>query len=93
MMPKLKQLVTVAAVVTVLALNVAGATEEGPPRRAMDDAQMNRDRPFNSEYLFAVTRDARDSGGSPAMVACLAPLTLVVDLFLLPIEAVLGVLG
>ena len=86
----LKKYLAMAAVMIALTSGAARAVEDDTPRRADDRPLWSQ--PYDSGYLFAVTRDMRDGGGSPAMVACLAPLTLVVDVFLLPIEAVLGVL-
>ena len=47
---------------------------------------------YTSGYLFAVTRELKDTVESPAAVACLSPFTVVVDVALLPFEALLGVL-
>ena len=91
------------AVVTVLvAALTAGSARAGAPDpypipyaypEAAADDQVSAARPYDPQYLFVVTREMRDSSGDPAMVVCLAPLTLTVDVFLLPIEALLGFLG
>jgi hypothetical protein len=80
------------AAITVVALATDGARSaaQPPPPEVTAEYQVEPRPRFDPRYLFAVTREMRDSSGDPAMVACLAPLTLVVDVFLLPVEAALG---
>ena len=46
--------------------------------------------PFDPQYVFAVTRELRDSSASPEAVVCGAPLTMVVDIAVLPFALALG---
>jgi hypothetical protein len=48
---------------------------------------------YNTDYLFAATRELRDSTGSPTLVAVLSPLTVALDIGLLPFEILLGCFG
>jgi len=48
---------------------------------------------YSTDYLFAATRELRDSTGSPTLVTVLSPLTIAVDIGLLPFEVFLGFFG
>jgi hypothetical protein len=88
------QLIAVATV-AALVTGASGAVADYmpmPPRAAVEEQVDQGPPPYNRDYLLAVTREMRDSSGNPAMIACLAPLTLLVDVFLLPVEAALGFL-
>jgi hypothetical protein len=48
---------------------------------------------FDSQYLFGVTRELRDSGGNRAVVALVSPITLALDIGFFPFEVILGFLN
>ena len=49
--------------------------------------------PYNTDYLFAATRELRDSSDCRTLVVALSPLTVALDIALLPFEVVLGLFG
>ncbi len=53
-------------------------------------AQHERNRGYNTEYLFAATYGLTDLRVPPALKVPLVPITLVMDVALLPFEIVAG---
>ena len=93
MTPISKTLLAVVAVVGItFTAGSARAADAGFPRPAGLDDSVVVAPPFDSRYLLVVTREMRDSS-DPAMVVCFAPLTLTVDVALLPFEVALGFLN
>jgi hypothetical protein len=45
---------------------------------------------YNSDYVFAATRELHDSSDCRTLVAALSPLTVALDVALLPFEVFLG---
>lgn len=85
----------VAMALAVLVVDTASAHEVGAPRAPTPERTMIvRDSySYNTDYLFAVTREVRGATESPALVVCFAPLTFALDVALFPFEALLGLLG
>ena len=48
---------------------------------------------FNADYLFGVTRGTRDAISEPIVFLFVSPITVAVDLGLLPFEVALGLMG
>jgi hypothetical protein len=77
----------------LLALTVALAVPTGPAfadRYDRDERYEDRRGGYNSEYLFAATRSVTEMDTSPVVKVPLIPLTLVLDLAILPFEAIAG---
>ena len=62
-----------------------------PPSPAYADHYDNHRRDgYNDEYIFAATRGVAAMDVSPALKVPLFPLTIVLDLVALPVEAIAG---
>ncbi len=77
------------AAVSLLALTLA-ASPALADRYDDRDYEDRRQSGYNSEYLFAATRSVTDMDVSPVAKVPLIPLTLVLDLAILPFEAIAG---
>ena len=76
----------------LLALALATAVPAAPAfADRYDDPYEDRRGGYNSEYLFAATRSVTDARMSPVVKVPLIPLTLALDLVILPFEAIAGV--
>jgi hypothetical protein len=79
------------AAVPLLALALAMAVPTSPAfADRYDDRYEDRRGGYNSEYLFASTRSVTDMDTSAVVKVPLIPLTLVLDLVILPFEAIAG---
>ena len=67
---------------------VASAVDAEPQARVYE--RHERARGCDNEYLFAATYGVTDMAVPPALKVPLVPVTLVMDLVLLPFEAVAG---
>ena len=78
------QVATASVVALVLATAVPALADR------YDDRYDDRRGGYNSEYLFAATRSVTDMDTSPVVKVPLIPLTIVLDLAILPFEAIAG---
>lgn len=79
------------AAAPLLALALATAVPTTPAfADRYDDRYDDHRGGYNSEYLFAATRGVTDMDTSPVVKVPLIPLTLVLDLVILPFEAIAG---
>jgi hypothetical protein len=86
------RLALVAALCTC-ELTVQAGTSVLPARAAEDGGRVERgDRRYNSEYIFATTRGVTDLDAPAAFKVTLVPVTLLIDVALLPFEVVAGCL-
>ncbi len=79
-----------AAPFLALTLVTAVAVLPAHADRYDDHYEDRRQNGYNSEYLFAATRAVTDMDVSPVLKVPLIPITLVLDLVALPIEAIAG---
>lgn len=90
-MPKLdRRNVRRFLVVPLLAFALTAAAAPALADRYDDRYDDRRGSGYNSEYLFAATRSVTDMDVSPVVKVPLIPLTLVLDLAILPFEAIAG---
>ena len=82
----------VAAPLLALAIALAVPTSPAFADRydRYDDRYEDRRGSYNSEYLFAATRGVTEMDTSPVVKVPLIPLTLVLDLAILPFQAIAG---
>ena len=88
-MRKHHRLALVAALCACVLLVQAG-TSVLPARAEDADRVHQRDSRYNSEYIFATTRGLTGLDAPAALKVTLVPVTLVMDVTLLPFEFVAG---
>jgi hypothetical protein len=74
----------------LVALAIATATPAAPAFADRYDRYDDHRGGYNSDYLFAATRSVTEMDTSPVVKVPLIPLTLVLDLAILPFEAIAG---
>ncbi len=84
-------LVLAAVAGTLLLSSVPPAhAEHYDDRRYGDRAYEERHRGYNDEYIFAATRGVTDMDAPPYLKVPLIPLTVVLDVAILPFEVIAG---